>query len=141
MGQTVFANSRGVAHKGSSGITIAFPDVCKTPDPTRETFTIPYPNIATRARAIQQKAIGMKQPVVVSGAAGAGTLRYGTNNPKPSMASKALEVLQIKGELSRLNMTLQTLTTSDPNQWQAVIQAYAVLASALYVTVTVDDDD
>ena len=44
MGQTVFANSRGVAHKGSGGMSIAFPDVCKTPSPAGP-IPIPYPNI------------------------------------------------------------------------------------------------
>ena len=32
---TVFANSRGVAHKGSGGMSPIFPDVCKTPTPSR----------------------------------------------------------------------------------------------------------
>lgn len=45
MGQTTFANSRGIAHKGSGGISIAFPDVCKTPTPAGP-VPIPYPNIA-----------------------------------------------------------------------------------------------
>ena len=44
MGQTVFANSRGVVHKGSNGVSIAFPDVCKTPSPAGP-IPIPYPNI------------------------------------------------------------------------------------------------
>ncbi len=44
MGQTTFANSRGIAHKGSGGLSIVFPDVCKTPvGPS--TVPIPYPNI------------------------------------------------------------------------------------------------
>ena len=34
-----------VVHGGSSGVTIAFPDVCKTPTPAGPT-PIPYPNIA-----------------------------------------------------------------------------------------------
>ncbi len=34
-----------VVHKGSTGITIAFPDVCKTPSPAGP-IPIPYPNIA-----------------------------------------------------------------------------------------------
>lgn len=34
-----------VVHKGSNGITIAFPDVCKTPTPAGP-IPIPYPNIA-----------------------------------------------------------------------------------------------
>ncbi len=45
MGQTTFANSRGIAHKGSGGMSIAFPDVCKTPAPPAGPIPIPYPNI------------------------------------------------------------------------------------------------
>ena len=39
----VFVNSRDLAHKGSQGVTIAFPDVCKTPSPGGP-VPIPYPN-------------------------------------------------------------------------------------------------
>ena len=41
---TVYANSRGVAHKGSGGMSPVFPDVCKTPTPAGP-VPIPYPNI------------------------------------------------------------------------------------------------
>src|SRR5215471_5557141 len=41
---TVFVNSRGVAHKGSGGMSTVFPDVCKTPSPGGP-IPIPYPNI------------------------------------------------------------------------------------------------
>jgi hypothetical protein len=34
-----------VVHKGSNGVTIAFPDVCKTPTPAGP-VPVPYPNIA-----------------------------------------------------------------------------------------------
>lgn len=44
MGQTTFANFRGIAHKGSGGMSIVFPDVCKTPSPAGP-IPIPYPNI------------------------------------------------------------------------------------------------
>ena len=44
MGQTTFANFRGIAHKGSGGMSIAFPDVCKTPA-APSPIPIPYPNI------------------------------------------------------------------------------------------------
>jgi hypothetical protein len=46
---TVFANMRGVVHKGSSGMSIAFPDVCKTPAPPAPFVPIPYPNIGMAA--------------------------------------------------------------------------------------------
>ena len=44
MGQTTFANMRGIAHKGSGGMSPVFPDVCKTPSPGGP-IPIPYPNI------------------------------------------------------------------------------------------------
>ncbi|MDH5407805.1 MAG: DUF4150 domain-containing protein [Gammaproteobacteria bacterium] len=44
MGQTTFANSRGIAHKGSGGLSIVFPDVCKT-QCGPPVIPIPYVNI------------------------------------------------------------------------------------------------
>lgn len=44
MAQTVFANGRGIDHKGSGGMSPVFPDVCKTPTPGGP-VPIPYPNI------------------------------------------------------------------------------------------------
>jgi Domain of unknown function (DUF4150) len=35
-----------VVHAGSNGISVAFPDVCKTPAPPAPFVPIPYPNIA-----------------------------------------------------------------------------------------------
>lgn len=32
MSQSTFVNGRGIAHKGSGGMSAVFPDVCKTPD-------------------------------------------------------------------------------------------------------------
>jgi hypothetical protein len=45
VGQTTFVNGRGVAQKGSGGMSIVFPDVCKTPAPPAPPIPIPYPNI------------------------------------------------------------------------------------------------
>jgi hypothetical protein len=42
---TVGVNNLSVVHKSSGGVTIAFPDVCKTPSPAGP-VPIPYPNIA-----------------------------------------------------------------------------------------------
>lgn len=41
---STFANSRGIAHKGSGGMSPIFPDVCKTPTPGGP-VPIPYPNV------------------------------------------------------------------------------------------------
>src|SRR3954454_20287272 len=43
---TVGVNNMSVIHAGSDGISIAFPDVCKTPAPPAPPIPIPYPNIA-----------------------------------------------------------------------------------------------
>lgn len=45
MPATVGVNFLAVVHKSSNGVTIAFPDVCKTPTPAGP-IPIPYPNIA-----------------------------------------------------------------------------------------------
>ncbi len=45
---TVFANCRGIAHKGSGGMSPIFPDVCKTPTPGGP-VPIPYPNVGKAA--------------------------------------------------------------------------------------------
>jgi hypothetical protein len=44
MAQKTFANSRGISHKGSNGMSVVAPDVCKTPTPGGP-IPIPYPNI------------------------------------------------------------------------------------------------
>lgn len=38
-------NIAGFAHKGSGGMSMTFPDVCKTPAPPAPFVPIPYPNI------------------------------------------------------------------------------------------------
>jgi hypothetical protein len=43
---TVGVNNMSVVHASSNGVTIAFPDVCKTPAPPAPPIPIPYPNIA-----------------------------------------------------------------------------------------------
>jgi uncharacterized protein DUF4150 len=45
---STFANMRGIAHKGSGGMSTVFPDVCKTPTPAGP-VPIPYPNIGKAA--------------------------------------------------------------------------------------------
>jgi hypothetical protein len=46
MGVTVGVNKLSVIHKDSGGVSIAFPDVCKTPAPPSPFVPIPYPNIS-----------------------------------------------------------------------------------------------
>ena len=42
--QKVFVNSKGITPKSSGGMSVMFPDVCKTPSPGGP-VPIPYPNI------------------------------------------------------------------------------------------------
>ena len=42
-------NIMGFAHKGSGGMSMVFPDVCKTPAPPAPPIPIPYPNIGKSA--------------------------------------------------------------------------------------------
>ena len=42
--QKVFVNSKGITQKSSAGMSVTFPDVCKTPSPGGP-VPIPYPNI------------------------------------------------------------------------------------------------
>jgi hypothetical protein len=46
MANTVGVNKLSVVTQDSNGVTIAFPDVCKTPMPPAGPVPIPYPNIA-----------------------------------------------------------------------------------------------
>jgi len=45
MGVTVGVNGKTVVHSDSGGVTVVFPDVCKTPTPGGP-VPIPYPNVA-----------------------------------------------------------------------------------------------
>jgi len=46
-------NIAGFAHKGSGGMSMVFPDVCKTPAPPAGPIPIPYPNIGKSADTSQ----------------------------------------------------------------------------------------
>src|SRR4051794_9542234 len=50
---TVGVNKLSVVHAASNGVTIAFPDVCKTPAPPAPPIPIPYPNIAKSSDTMQ----------------------------------------------------------------------------------------
>ncbi len=52
MACTVFANARGVVHKASGGMSLVFPDVCKTPSPGGP-IPIPYPNLGQASNTSQ----------------------------------------------------------------------------------------
>ena len=44
MSQTTFANGRGIVHQASGGMSLVFPDVCRTPSPVGP-VPVPYLNV------------------------------------------------------------------------------------------------
>lgn len=63
-------NIAGFAHKGSGGMSMVFPDVCKTPAPPAGPIPIPYPNIGKSADTSQgtTKVKADGQMIMVKGA-------------------------------------------------------------------------
>lgn len=133
------------ATKASSGLTIAFPDVCKAPATVAQGVPIPYPNIAKTATATKQtktkvaskNVMTKASPMFRSRGGEAGTLS-GVASAKlmaPPSAAIQSEIQGLKGMLNQLNTKMQGLQSKDPNEWQQVLQQYTVAASALYVTI------
>jgi hypothetical protein len=63
-------NIRGFAHKGSNGMSLVFPDVCKTPAPPAPPIPIPYPNLGKSSDTSQgtTKVEADGQMIMVKGA-------------------------------------------------------------------------
>src|SRR3954470_13236208 len=53
MSVTVGVNNLSVVHASSNGVSMAFPDVCKTPAPPAPPIPIPYPNVAKSSDTAQ----------------------------------------------------------------------------------------
>ena len=125
MGQMV-GNQASTVHKSSTGLSIAFPDVCKTPSAPGP-VPIPYPNFAKTA--VEAQKVKLQGGTVATKGA---VLKSSTGNE--AGAGTMMEVMQLKTKLNELHMQLQALPADDPNRWQAVLTDYAVMASALYIT-------
>jgi hypothetical protein len=128
------------ASSKGGGICIAFPDVCKMPAPPAPFAPIPFPNIATTAAAGQKKAkvSGGK----VAQKKGSGLQRSVGDAPGTVGGVKSAvamsEAQALRGRLSTLNQQLQRLPATAPDQWQGILQDYAVTAAALYKTLNPD---
>ena len=138
MGVTVGANMLSVVHKSSSGVSMAFPDVCKTPSPAGPT-PIPYPNVAKTA--LKDQAKGSKKVKSTGNLPTTKSAKYSmsqgteTGVTKGTISSAARgEINQLKAILNRLNTNLLKLRSHNPDEWQRLLQDYLVAAGALYVT-------
>lgn len=130
------------ATRSSTGMSMAFPDVCKVPGPPAGGVPIPYPNVASTARQQQQS----KSPV--------GPARTGVTAGSPvspmsmSAAARVMgapkvalqgEIMQLHGELNTLHNQLKTLPRGNPDVWQAKLEQYLSAAAALYITMMMAD--
>lgn len=48
----VFVNLRPIVHQGSGHVSVAMPDVCKTPAPPAPPIPVPYPNVGMSSQAV-----------------------------------------------------------------------------------------
>ena len=133
-GITIGVNNLSVVHKSSNGVTIAFPDVCKTPAPSGP-IPIPYPNIAkstdtekgvkrTKAAALE-KSVDQSREARLSSAA---TVSAG------DAAVYALEVqsggkVTIKQTAERDSVTTATYVDGKGNELQLREHALIKLAN------------
>ncbi len=93
MAQTTFANARGIAHKGSGGLSTVFPDVCKTPI-GNSVVPIPYPNIGKSSDTVKgAKTVKVDgQMPMVKGA------KYSTSTGDEAGSAKGVASGTTKGE-------------------------------------------
>jgi uncharacterized protein DUF4150 len=161
---TTTTNMQTVANTSSHGLTVVFPDVCKTPAEPRP-VPLPYPGFATTAVSSQKKKQAVKmsgsafastsgnEPGTLKGVAsttktmGSGLKMTGAQSvmlaggaagfPLPT-AKQSTEAQQLRGTMGELHNKLVSMTAPDPNQWQAVLADYALAAGALYLTLRGD---
>lgn len=93
MSQSTFANGKGIVHQGSGGMSVVFPDVCKTPI-GNSVVPIPYPNIGKSADTVKgPKSVKTdgKMPMVKGS-------KYSTSSGDEAGVKKGIKSGKIKGE-------------------------------------------
>lgn len=123
------------------GITISFPDVCKTPVPVVGVVPIPYPNIATIAGSKQKSKTMISKMSVLTTKSKVGRSSGDEAGVAGGVISSKMmaEVQFLKSSLVTITSKLQNLKSKDPLAWQSLLEEYAVTTSALYVTLHGDD--
>ena len=95
MAQTTFANGRGIVHKGSGGVSIVFPDVCKLPN----NIPVPFPNIgksSDTSKGPKSVKTDKKMPMVKSA-------KYTTSTGDEAGVKKGIISGKVKGECEFMN--------------------------------------
>ena len=122
------------------GLSLSFPDVCKTPTPVAGSAPMPYPNIATTAKAAQQSKVKIANKTTavkstrMSRSQGdeAGTMKGMVSSTNKTKAK--VEVDKIKALLNQHHSKLMAMNSKDPDEWQHALGEYMVTVGALYVT-------
>lgn len=163
MGKVTAIKMDPVTKKTAGGVTIAFPDVCKTPVPASP-IPIPYPAIAKTANEIQKKKkqvpsgskVSRSSKFSMSSVDEAGSLRGVVSNVNMDKAAyrnsgrvvntgrsnlrAKTEIQMLKTKLNSLNSRIQTLESVDPNVWQNLLVEYVNHVGAIFVTMHGQDD-
>src|SRR6476661_1107244 len=102
---SVGVNNLSVVHAGSNGVTIAFPDVCKTPAPPAPPIPIPYPNVAMSSDTAQgsQDVKIDKNPIMLQGS----NFKMSTGDEAGSVGGVVSG--QIKGKAEFVNFSFDVM--------------------------------
>jgi hypothetical protein len=92
--QKVFVNSKGITPKSSGGMSVTFPDVCKTPSPGGP-IPIPYPNIGKSSDTSKgSKKVKMNgNPIMLKGS----NFKMGTGDEAGTRGGGKQEYYKVKG--------------------------------------------
>jgi hypothetical protein len=102
---TVGVNFLSIVNADSNGVTIAFPDVCKTPAPPAPPIPIPYPNIAMSSDTAQgtKKVKADGKPICVKDS----NFKMSTGDEAGSIGGVASNKIKGKAEFVNFSFDVQ----------------------------------
>ncbi len=102
---TVGVNFLSIVNADSNGVTIAFPDVCKTPAPPAPPIPIPYPNIAMSSDTAQgtKKVKADGKPICVKDS----NFKMSTGDEPGSIGGVASSKIKGKAEFVNFSFDVQ----------------------------------
>lgn len=136
------------------GISMCFPDICKTPAPPAPLVPMPYPNPnlgnATNKAAAEKTKLAKKSMVTKSSGMSrtsgdsAGTLKgmmapVNSGKVRYKSASSTVKVQGTRSKMANAHQQLMSFNGSEsPDAWQAAIESYLLAASAAYIQLNED---
>lgn len=136
------------------GISICFPDVCKTPAPPAPPTPIPYPNpnlgnatnkaAAQKTRLVKKPAATQSTKMYKSMGDTGGALKgiVASKNMATPVFQKSSSTVKIQGTRSKMANAHQQLMafngSESPDAWQAAVENYILAVSAVYIQLNED---